>query len=434
MNFGYEGTSGVDKKTIAPIAEELFSYIDEIKAAEEKGNYDFPESSVLLLSDRALFDEAARAVLGKKTKRLKYVFIIGIGGSSLGAEAFYDAECLFRDRFGGEGVRLFFIDGLEPERTARVEWLTETHIAAPEEFALVIISKSGTTMETTINAGRILSLFLKKFGADTALGRTVAITDRNSALAQAAAEKKIATLFIPSAVGGRYSVFSPAGTTPLFFADMDVKSFVESALYMKNVCLSKDTENNPALVFAATLYQLRMERRISIHDLFLFSESLEPLGKWHRQLFAESLGKGENASILPTVSIGTRDLHSVGQLYFGGRTDFFTTFVSFDDNISEILHADEVIDFGGAGAVSRRGEGEVRRAILAGIKETYRKSGKPFVKISLKNNAELGGFMQFSMLGIMFLARLFGVNAFDQPAVETYKETARHILESGGQS
>ncbi|MFK5284205.1 hypothetical protein ACI3PL_31965, partial [Lacticaseibacillus paracasei] len=62
-----------------------------------------------------------------------------------------------------------------------------------------------------------------------------------------------------------------------------------------------------------------------MHDTFVFNPELESLGKWYRQLLGESIGKevagaGDTGrvGIVPTVSVGSTDLHSVGQLYLGG--------------------------------------------------------------------------------------------------------------------
>ena len=140
--------------------------------------------------------------------------------------------------------------------------------------------------------------------------------------------------------------------------------------------------------------------------MFLFNPELESLGKWWRQLVAESLGK-DGKGILPIVSIGTNDLHSTLQLYLDGPKNIYTTFVSAKP-------LPKIVD-----------------AILEGVKISYTNHGLPFRHIELgKLDAyDLGVFMQTQMNEVIALAKLMGVDAFNQPAVEEYKKEARLLLD-----
>jgi glucose-6-phosphate isomerase len=71
-------------------------------------------------------------------------------------------------------------------------------------------------------------------------------------------------------------------------------------------------------------------------------------------------------------------------------------------------------------------------AIYEGVKIDYKKNNLPFLEVRLEplSAYELGQFMQYQMMTIMYLAQLMDVNAFDQPDVENYKKETKQILDS----
>ena len=189
------------------------------------------------------------------------------------------------------------------------------------------------------------------------------------------------------------------------------------------------------MVSAAVLFEnFRMGK--TINDNFIFHPELESLGKWHRQLMAESLGKGTEGEggtvrvgITPTVSLGSIDLHSLGQLYVAGPRDKFTTFVWSASQDRSGVSTERVFP-ALAPEVKGKSFAEIMRAIYEGVKKTYIREGLPFVEIVLKDTSpySLGEFMQFKMIETMFLGRLLDVNPFDQPNVESYKVETKKLL------
>jgi len=71
-------------------------------------------------------------------------------------------------------------------------------------------------------------------------------------------------------------------------------------------------------------------------------------------------------------------------------------------------------------------------AIIGGVKAAYEEKKRPFISIQLESITpkELGYYLQFRMIEMMYLAKLMNVNAFDQPAVETYKTATQNLLKS----
>jgi len=235
---------------------------------------------------------------------------------------------------------------------------------------------------------------------------------------------------IPQNVEGRYSVLSAAGILSLSLAGIDTHALREGASKMREICLSGNMEENIALISAGILYH-RYQKGISIHNSFFFSPELESLGKWYRQLLAESIGK-EEKGILPIVSIGSNDLHSVAQLYLGGPQNIFTTFVYAEDGTAGVKVPAMPMFSGLVPGIAAKDFSEIGNAIYGGVLAAYKQRALPFVEIIFPEISAktLGAYVQFKMIETMYLAHLLGVNAFNQPNVEEYKAETRGMLKA----
>jgi len=419
MKFNYKDTAKIEKRAITIAAKKLAPYFEVLKNAVKDSSYKTDESSLYLSNDREMRKKALKLVKLKQSKKLKEVMVVGIGGSNLGAQAVYGA-------LRPKGVKLSFFD------TAHARSLKEAIIRLKQIFGegntalLNIISKSGTTNETVMNA-RVLLKELQKLAPDWN-NHVVATTEPGSKLEAWARFHEIDALPNPVAVGGRYSVLCPVGTFPLALSGVDIRKLHKGASKMLEKCLSQDSESNPALQSASAVFRA-IGRGISMHNLFVYDEDLEYAGKWFRQLTGESLGK-QGKGITPIVSIGSTDMHSMFQLYMAGPKDKFTTFVKVasgsDIKIPNL--ADRFDDI--VRELSGKSVGKVMDAIYEATKQSYVKRELPFVEVILESldEEELGAFMQFKMVETMLLAKLMGINAFDQPDVEDYKIITRRLL------
>ena len=99
-----------------------------------------------------------------------------------------------------------------------------------KEYAVIVISKSGTTTEPAI-AFRLLKNHLeKKYGKESASQRIFAITDKaKGALKKLAIKEGYTTYDIPDDVGGRYSVLTPVGLLPIAVAGIDISKLIAGA-------------------------------------------------------------------------------------------------------------------------------------------------------------------------------------------------------------
>ncbi len=434
MKFLYQNSLVSVEELTLEIAE-LESYLAKLRAVAKSGDYDSEESSINLANDPKVLKRVLEIKKEKVTRDLKYFIVIGIGGSNLGTKAIYDAIQGYFDLIEPERFpKMIFADTIDPEFLVKLVSFIKEKVKKPEEILINVISKSGTTTETIINWEIISKALAEIFPA--ANDRLVVTTDLDSELWRLAVKEKLARLEIPTLVGGRYSVLSAVGLFPLAASGLDIRSLIRGAREIEKQCLLEDPLKNPAVLSAAIIYY-HFRHGKNIIDHFFFHPELESLGKWYRQLVGESLGKEKdlqglsvNLGLTPTVSIGSTDLHSVGQLYLGGPKDKLTTFVWGQKSSSRIAVPRELSFPGLVKDIAGKKVFEIRRAILEGVKASYKERGLPFLEIILNDLTprSLGEFLQFKMIEIMFLAKLLNVNAFDQPNVEAYKIATRKIL------
>lgn len=409
----------------------LRPYIRELGAQVRERDYDFPECSLLLPSDRRILRDLEMIKSRLDISSLRYIFLIGVGGSSLGARAIYDMRFGFFDILERErNPKIIFLETFHGVEIKKLQRLFEITNLGAHEIAIILVSKSGTTLESLANAEVLINL-LNEFRV-TYAGRLIIITDEGSPLWRFAVDRELMRLSIPAFVGGRYSVLSSAALLPLSLIGLDINALILGALHERSHGLVKNIQKNgPAQSAAILSYYLRSGR--NIHDTFLFAPELESLGKWYRQLLAESIGKsqggGGGVGLTPTVSVGTSDLHSVAQLTFAGPRDKVTTFVSVENVEADYALSRERI-FLPRLEVGDATLHDMMESVYKAVLTTYIKEGLPFMELRFERLSprSLGSFMQFKMLEVMFLGRLLGVNAFDQPAVELYKNEVRRIL------
>ncbi len=403
MIFDYQN-SLIDKKEILEIGENLFDYLDEIKE-RKTFSYDFPESFIFLPEDEKILEEVDN--LAEKFKDINSFVVIGIGGSNLGALGVYSALKYKVNK------RMIFVETFDPFVLS--ESLKEIE---NNNSALILISKSGTTLESLINF-EILKNKLKEIDSNWK-ERVVIITDKNSKLDLYTQKENLNVLHIPNQVGGRFSFFSPVGLFPLKVVGFDIEKLKEGAIEVNKLSLEKDFENNYPLISASIVYYYLLNNK-NIYNFFFFLPQLENLGNFCRQLIAESLGK-EGKGITPLVSIGTRDLHSMYQLFADGPKDKFTNFI-FVENIDQDFLLKN-LEFEGTEKFENKNYYQLMRNIYSAVKKSYQKLNLPFFENIFSNldEKEIGAFMQFKMIETIYLGKLMKINSFNQPAVEWYKK------------
>jgi glucose-6-phosphate isomerase len=353
----------------------------------------------------------------KEFKSVKHVLLIGIGGSSLGVEAVH--SMLDEGR-----VKLTVLDTLAAnEIEAAIAELSSYKKAS--DIAVCVISKSGGTTETLVNAGVVLDALKATFKEK--LPKQVIFIGNKGTEAEKYGKKFGAhTVAMPEIIGGRYSVGTLVGLVPLALLQHDVDSFIEGFLAVHE----EDIEEVAAE--GAARMSLYLQKKYTHYNFFAFEKRLATLGAWYRQLLAESIGKSVDRAgkpvtkgFLPTISTPV-ELHSIGQLYLSGFPGVYTDFVTFDD---------ETVDFkipkqGLSKAFGKFTAQEVTTALYGGVVGAYHEKELAHKTTIFEDELayELGLFMALRMRETMYLAELLNLNAFDQPNVELYKQKTKLIL------
>lgn len=422
-------SSGLDcNDLIAGYQKQLEPEIDRCSKAALDNAYAF-----CLLPDD---DEMHRAVMAlveqKKGLSPTLLIVIGIGGSNLGTLAIQQAVYgLFYNELK-PAVRIYYADTVDADYVTNIMALAREELEQGGRILINVISKSGTTLETVTLFEFFLHL-LKTYHPQDYADYLVVTTEKDSLLWQLAMREGWSLLAIPAQVGGRYSVFSAVGLFSLALIGVDIANLLDGARHMVEQCLKKD-QTNPAVKAAAWQYALCKEG-YAISNMFLFSNALHGLGSWWRQLIGESLGKAHKCDgvpnkdvMVPIVSMGTTDLHSVGQLYLAHIVPIMTTFVCVEkehDQSSVPKQFDPLVAH-----AQNRSISSIMKIILKAVKKTYARQQLPYrtILLPMKNAYSIGQFLQQSMFEVVYIAYLMGVNPFDQPAVELYKHETRELL------
>ena len=431
--FDYEKTCLIDDNTLKDAQKKLEPEIERIYDARTS-EYNNEYASVNLPSDENLIKKIHATVKAKKALQPTALVVIGIGGSNLGTIAVLEALCgkFYNDH---HDIKVYFVDTVDSDYTHDIVQCMEHELARGKNVIINVISKSGGTTETIANFEIFLEI-LKNHRPYSYHNFIVATTDEDSALWNLAQDEKFTQLAIPKNVGGRYSVFSSVGLFPLCFLDIDINDLCAGAQHGFMASTHKKMLKNPAALSAA-LIAMHYQQGHIIHDTFLFSVALSSLGTWYRQLSAESVGKAYNKNneqintgVLPTISIGSTDLHSVAQLYLAGPYNRFTTFISVENNQFDLILPDYKEFEALVPKIQSKSFSCIMNAILEGTKRAYLNDKRPFVSaiIPEKSAYYIGQYMQIKMIEIMYLGYLLNVNPFDQPQVENYKKETKKIL------
>jgi glucose-6-phosphate isomerase len=227
-------------------------------------------------------------------------------------------------------------------------------------------------------------------------------------------------------------VFTPVGLFPLALVGVDIQELLLGA---KDFLRSNFSGENHSLRLAETIFRAHHDGA-KLCNFFFFNPELESVGKWARQLYAESLGKEHDktgkvvhSGLTPIVSIGSTDLHSVGQLYFGGPKDKFTL-ITYVKSPSRLVIPKDGLFTSLVPGIGGRSPDEIMQAIYGGTVIAYNNHKLPYGEVMLPDISpySLGMFLEWQMISVMYLAELFHVDAFDQPNVEDYKKVMRDIL------
>ena len=322
--------------------------------------------------------------------------IIGMGGSTLGAQAIYDfLKKKIKKNF-------IFVDNLNAFKNNK----------AKKNLNNLIISKSGNTTETIVNA----NILIKK------KDKNLIITEKKESYLSLLAEKlKAEVVDHNNYIGGRYSVLSEVGMLPAELMGLNFKNFRQLNNLVKNKSFMKALISN----VETTIYFLKAKKFNSI--IINYDEQSTNLFNWYQQLVAESLGK-KKKGILPIISVMPKDNHSVMQLYLDGfKNNFFTFFYSHEKNSSKINNERVLLE---QKFLKNKDINQIMYAQKKATEFVFKKKNIPFRSFEIKKRDEktLGELFCFFILETILIGKSLKVNPFDQPAVELIKKETKKIL------
>ena len=417
----------------AKLSEDLESYKDKVKEIHDMihnktgagndflGWVELPENY-----DKAeveLIKETA-ASLREKTDVL---LVCGIGGSYLGARAAIEA-----------------INGLYPTNDVEIIYVGNTFSSnyikqvadyiKDKDFAINVISKSGTTTETSIAFRIFKEMCETKYGKVGAKERIVATTDKaKGALKTLATDEGYTTFVIPDDVGGRYSVLTPVGLFPIAMAGIDVDAMLKGAKDAMEKYGNADLDQNDAYKYGVAR-QILHKAGYPAEMFVTYELQLAMVAEWWKQLYGESEGK-EGKGILPTSATFSTDLHSLGQFIQEGTKVLYETIMQIKEPAGDITIPSDKDDLDGLNYLAGKSVDYVNKKACEGTVDAHVNTGNvPNILITLDKMDAYGfGYMvYFFEMSCAMSVYLLGVNPFNQPGVEVYKANMFKLLGKPG--
>lgn len=353
--------------------------------------------------------------------------VAGIGGSYLGARAAIEA---INGLFPSKGPEIVFLgQTLDPDYVHdAIEHIKD------RKFAINVISKSGTTTETSIAFRILREMAERKYGKEGARKAIIATTDREKgALLTLAKEEGYVRFVLPGNIGGRYSVQTAVGLFPIAVAGIDPEAIMKGSHDAMVDLSDPDLAKNEAYRYAVARHML-YENGMKGELLVTYKPQLVQIGEWWKQLYGESEGK-EGKSVFPTSCTFTTDLHSLGQFIQEGTMSFFETVIDIKNPHHDVEIPNDEANLDGLNFLSGKKMSYVNQKAYEGTLDAHANVARRpniVVKMDRLGAYELGYLFYFFERACAMSAYLNGLNPFDQPGVEVYKKNMFHLLGKPG--
>jgi len=347
-----------------------------------------------------------------KNVKQNNIVVVGIGGSTLGTYAIYK----YLKHSKNLTKKLHFLETTDP-----IDMQSKLSGIDLEDTLFIIISKSGTTVET-VSIFKYLHSLVKIDETNT-----VIVTEYDSKLNAYAQIHRMKRFEIPKDVGGRFSVFSAVGLLPLAIVGIDIDKIVAGIKGVHDSFFSKGYIYERLMRKARFLAEYKNEFNINV--LFSYSSRLEGFNKWYVQLWGESLGKLDHnkthQGLTPVGIIGPIDQHSFLQLIVEGKRDKTVTVIKVENFANHIKIPDitleglEELDY----LNGREFSSLINMQADATIEALNDLHDIPCDVISIDGVCEnaIAGLMYEYELLTSLTAKFMYINAYDQPGVEAGK-------------
>ena len=360
----------------------------------------------------------------------EFLVVVGIGGSYLGARAVLEATTNPFHVYSNDKPTKIIYAGHHIDSEYHVDLLD---FLKDKNFSVNVISKSGTTTEPALAFRSLLNLLEKKYGKEGTKKRVFSTTDaKKGALKKFSDEYGFKTFVIPDDVGGRYSVLTPVGLLPIATAGKNIRSLLKGAQNAEVSLKNKTGSQNLACLYAALRNALYKKGK-KVEILVNYNPRLHYLTEWWKQLYGESEGKGKKG-IFPAGVDFTSDLHSMGQYIQDGERILFETVLNLQNPARELTIEDFPGDPDGLNYLTGKTLSYVNSKAIQGTKLAHHEGGVPNIELELKDLSEetIGELIYFFEYACGISGYMLGINPFDQPGVEDYKNNMFALLGKKG--
>ena len=340
------------------------------------------------------------------------LIVIGIGGSYLGTAAIIDA--LGGSKAGCPEV-VYAGNNMSGYYHASLKSVIDKY-----ETCLCVVSKSGGTMESRLAFNILKDWMYEKYGREESAKRIVAITDPVKGILREETDREGYVNFeIPGNIGGRYSAFTPGIMFPLAVAGVDIRALLAGAKAISN----DDDFWQEGLKYALARYALYSAGK-NIEVFEYYDPSLRLIGEWCKQLFGESEGK-DGKGLFPVSLTFSTDLHSMGQFLQDGHQIFFETIINVLNRDKDII-----IPESAGRDLAGKSLNDINAMAVKGVMSAHAKADIPMIRIDVDEMTEetLGQLLYFLMMSAAVTGKLMGIDPFNQPGVEDYKQEIRNLL------
>ena len=355
----------------------------------------------------------------------KRIVVLGTGGSSLGAQVLVQINGWGTPASGmvkASGPEMIFADNLDGQSFDLL--LDEAQLAHTK---FIVVSKSGGTAETMMQLSCALTA-LKKAGLDTAKHVSGIAGSGSNTLRDVAERAEFPLLPHADGIGGRFAVLTNVGLLPALLMGVDPISVRQGASEALSCFMEAPVAEIPSAIGAAMqIAHAGNNRNISV--LMPYTDRLERLGFWYRQLWAESLGK-DGLGTCPVNALGPVDQHSQVQLYLGGPDDKLYNLITAKNQHPGPKALAEACDIPELSWLQGRSIGELVAAEAIATFTALKENARPVRHIEMQDvtGHSVGYILMHFMLETIIAAGLMDIDAFDQPAVEQGKIIAKKLM------
>lgn len=371
--------------------------------------------------------EAIKVKANELRKEIDVLLVCGIGGSYLGARAAIEA---LNGLFPTNDVQIIYVGN-----TFSSNYLAQVkEYVKDKEFAINVISKSGTTTETSIAFRIFKDLLETTKGKEIAQRRIIATTDKEKgALKTLANNEGYTTFVVPDDVGGRFSVLTAVGLFPIAMAGIDIDAMMQGANDAREKYNNPDLATNEAYQYGVARQMLSKQGYPA--EMFVTYElQLAMVAEWWKQLFGESEGK-EGKGILPTSATFSTDLHSLGQFIQEGTKVLYETIFKVEKPVADLVIPSDEGDLDNLNYLAGKTVDYVNKKACEGTIDAHVNTGNvPNIQITLDELTpySFGYMVYFFEKACALSVYLLGVNPFNQPGVEVYKKNMFKLLGKPG--